>query len=578
MSVATPRFSYIKEWDDEFLTLFFHRFDYIYAKHPQPGETLDWQTESRYPLSDRILRQGSYLFGVRFGSQTQYCLLDIDSSSPYHPQRDPFAISRIVAALESLGLVACVVCTSSYSGGLHLYFPFQEPVSSWELAIAVSTLIENAGFKLNPGQLEVFPNPKPYIVDGTPSLFNAHRLPIQAGSYLLNEDFQPIWSDQHSFVQQWQFTQKRNDVTSKTLKRVLKQVKRRHYRVSGKADQFINDLNAEIEVGWTGPGQTNRLLGRITLREYIFHHILQGGEPLEGQALVNEIVAVARALPGYEEWCQHQHEIEKRAEEWARCVENSHYFHYGDQKGKYKAIANESANDSLPSWNQRQSEAARERIRRAIADLLDKESLPTGATARFQTLTSYRIGGASLYRHRDLWHPEYLTNSVENPPDPPASAQDSPLDCVEDTSNGHNPSSLLSEVGSNSLSSLDPNNFSTLNLSSEGSNVPLDEPLNYPNEISDQSNGIKPVSQEGIQFVQQALLDVKTWIEVNQEASRIAHERASQIRNEAYQFAHVARMQRYLESGDPILMAEALAWAQINPDVLQEQPPPDEPD
>jgi hypothetical protein len=28
-------------------------------------------------------------------------------------------------------------------------------------------------------------------------------------------------------------------------------------------------------------------------------------------------------------------------------------------------------------------------------------------------------------------------------------------------------------------------------------------------------------------------------------------------------------MQRYLESGDPILMAEAIAWAEINPGVLR---------
>jgi hypothetical protein len=267
---STTHFQYIQEWNDDFLALFPHRYDYIYAKHPEPGQTPDWKTESRHPLSDRILRQGAYLFGVRFGKETNYCLLDIDAGSIYHPQRDRFAITRILEALEPLGLVNAVTCTSSYSGGLHLYLPFESTQNTWELAIVVTTLLENAGFRLTPGQLELFPNPRPYAVEGSLSLFNAHRLPMQAGSYLLNQDFQPIWSDQQTFIQHWQFAQRQNSVEHKTVHRLLKQFRRRHYRISGKAEKFINDLNAEIELGWTGHGQTNRLLGRITMRAYIF--------------------------------------------------------------------------------------------------------------------------------------------------------------------------------------------------------------------------------------------------------------------------------------------------------------------
>lgn len=117
-------FKGVSEWEDEFLWLFPHRHDYIYAKHPEPGQTPDWKTESRHPLSDRTLCQGSYLYGVRFSKATNYCILDIDAGSIY-PQRDRFAISRILAALELLGLVTAIPCTSSYSGGFHLYFPFQ---------------------------------------------------------------------------------------------------------------------------------------------------------------------------------------------------------------------------------------------------------------------------------------------------------------------------------------------------------------------------------------------------------------------------------------------------------------------
>jgi hypothetical protein len=119
------------------------------------------------------------------------------------------------------------------------------------------------------------------------------------------------------------------------------------------------------------------------MREYIFHHILEGGSPLEGEKLVEEIVNTAQALPGYEQYCRHRYEIEHRVEEWVCCIEKSHYFRYGDTKGKFKSKLEsteiEPAIKGLPTWNQQQSTAARERIRQAIADLLEINALPIGA-------------------------------------------------------------------------------------------------------------------------------------------------------------------------------------------------------
>jgi DNA primase len=101
------------------------------------------------------------LYGVRFGPTTRYCVLDVDKGSAYHPTRDRFAWRRLIAALEVLGLVQAVVCTSSYSGGLHLYFPFDTEQKTWAIALAVSTLLENSGFKLAPDSSKSFPTAKP---------------------------------------------------------------------------------------------------------------------------------------------------------------------------------------------------------------------------------------------------------------------------------------------------------------------------------------------------------------------------------------------------------------------------------
>lgn len=407
-SVVSAEFQFIAERDDPFLALFPHRYDYIWAEYPRSGSKVEWKTESRHPLGDRLIQQGGYLHGVRFGSHTQYCLLDIDITSRYHPNQDPFAIARIVGTLEPLGLVHYIACTSSYSGGLHLYFPFEQAQKSWELAVAIQTLLENEGFIVALGELEILPNPKLYVADGKPSLYKAHRLPMQIGSYLLNRDWQRIHSDQQTFVQYWHFAQRRNDLDTTAIARTLKAARRKQYQLSGRADKFLNDLNADIEPGWSGHGQTNFILGRIAMRSYIFGHLLYASRPLEGQALIDDIVATVKKLPGYEQWCRHQHEIEHRAEEWTRCIENSDYFHFGIAKEKLKSATevNDLEIKELElSWNQRQSQGVRERIQAAIANLLEQNQLPIGVRSRFLALTQYGISGASLYKHRDLWHP-----------------------------------------------------------------------------------------------------------------------------------------------------------------------------
>lgn len=400
-SVAT--FQYIHEWEDAFLNLFPHRYDYIWSKRPQLGQKPNWMTESRHPVSDRVLRQGKHLYGVRFGHSTNYLLIDIDIESRYHPRQDSLALHRLIEALETLGLVAYIACSSSYSGGIHLYFPFEQAQSCYQLAAVVTAILESAGFAISPGQLELFPNAKLYTSDGQPNLFSAHRLPLQEpGSYLLNSDWQPVFTSQSVFVQQWKFAQSRNLLDTETFARILKSRVCRSRQISNRASKFLADLDAEIEAGWTGPGQTNHLLGRIALRAYVFHHLLQGGCPLQGQTLVEAIVSTARSLPGFSEWCRHQHELEKKASEWARSVEASEYYPYGyrDQKPQISSTA---------SWNQQQQEAARERIRQAIADLLNKSQLPMGITARRTALVQYGVSHSTLSKHKDLWHPHFLT-------------------------------------------------------------------------------------------------------------------------------------------------------------------------
>jgi len=64
--------------------------------------------------------------------------------------------------------------------------------------------------------------------------------------YLLNSNYDIIWSDQTTFVQQWQFAQQHNELDERTLHQVFKTAKRKKYRISGKAGKFLNDLTTKI--------------------------------------------------------------------------------------------------------------------------------------------------------------------------------------------------------------------------------------------------------------------------------------------------------------------------------------------
>jgi hypothetical protein len=386
---------------EEFLAIFNHRFDYIYSER---GIQPQWKTESRHPLHNSLIEQASQIYGVRFGTLTNYALIDVDSGSPYHPRQDKLAIDRMVAALEPLGIVASCKITSSYSQGLHIYLPLHGSFNSWEIASAVEALLTAAGFQITKGCLEIFPN----VRTAPDQLYAAHRLPMQAGSYVLGPDNDRIGHSHWDFVSTWRWAESRNEVTEKKLRHVLKFYKRRAYSITKKGAKFLQDLDAEIEQGWTGHGQTNVILGRIAMRGRVFGHILEGTEPFKLRQLIKYTVTTAQSLPGYEEWCRHIPEIDRKAEMWARSA-MAKYWPYAIGKDDAPTADGEDLRSSNP-WNQLQRELARDRIRYACYDLLDQDALPDGVLDRQNALKAYGIGSDTLYTNLELWHPRVVSN------------------------------------------------------------------------------------------------------------------------------------------------------------------------
>lgn len=175
------RYAYFSKQDKDviaaFLSLFPWRHNYIY-RYPTDGH---WSTATKFSLSDTdilksICGQTDRIVGTRFAWDSRLAILDIDTGGRYHTRK---AIKGIQKALKSAGITRSVVYQSSNSGGYHVYITFNRPLKSAQLNWGLTQTLLDAGFKPEPGHLEVYP---PADVNS-----QAVRLPLQYGFAFLDQ-------------------------------------------------------------------------------------------------------------------------------------------------------------------------------------------------------------------------------------------------------------------------------------------------------------------------------------------------------------------------------------------------------
>jgi hypothetical protein len=387
--------------------LFPYRWHSIIAPTPAGKEKPDWITENRYPLRPSALwklwQDAARLVGVRFDNTTQYGLIDIDATSQY---LTPEWISRIKAALETIGICRVIIIRSSWNGGIHLYLPLPKPIATWKLALALKQCLLAQGFTIAAGQLELFPNCKPWgnSLKGQYTQYQAHRLPLQpgSGSLLLNSDLQPLSGDLAQFFHHWDQAAAAQDFDILTA--ACEAAKANHKgkyrpRKQDAVDSWRTDLETEISEGWSGHGQTNHLLKTIACYGVVF-------EGLSGDALAEYVQRIAITRVGYEQWCRHQHEISLRSQVWANAVAN-YYWSLGAERKREGNI--HSPTNNIVPFNQELSEQAQSRIKAAMQELEAQHTLPSSATERGKAIIQQaHVSSRTLYKYLELWHPQHL--------------------------------------------------------------------------------------------------------------------------------------------------------------------------
>lgn len=307
---------------EEFFSWFPHRFNWILRKDG------NWTTCKKYPIGDDLLwelyRDENMVVGLRFGKETWYLMIDIDRGSIYHPLAIPYiGLDGIYGSLEKIGLVAHFLCQSSDSEGLHLFIPFPKLMPTFKVAATVRAQLEKDGFIIKPGQLETFPNTKAFAKPGMFSDYNGHRLPLQSGGYLLEDDLTKVGDSIEDWCDWMDWAASRQDmelfeqaIENNTWKPPIYQ---REYQRSKKADDWKLELEERIETGWTGSGETNEVLKILQAYGKVF-------ERLSGERLINWMVEKAKSLPGYERWCKHKQKIYNRCRDWVRCCESRKFY------------------------------------------------------------------------------------------------------------------------------------------------------------------------------------------------------------------------------------------------------------
>ena len=454
----------------EYAQKFHHQnFGFITASNqPKPN----WTTNTAYPLSTgeliRLYEDPKELIGVGFGKTTNYLLLDIDyEKNPVHPHYNRDLFRQLLNALEKIGIVRYIVLQSSSSQGIHVYIPLPKQYPTYHVAAAVQVTLIDAGFGLGNGKIEIFPNCKTYASkEGEEySHYKRHRLPLQpeSGSYLLEDDGlnpQPILdttaAQLAAFLDQWEMAAQRQDVDllDKQLPKLYEKYKQQKnqfkYRPteqqSKRARAWETALDKDISIGWTSTGQTYTLLPKFLAKAVVFLK-------LQGEALYNWLYEIITNAPGYWQYCQHKHEIEKIIRSWIKTNNRTRYytpyrsepirpqpFPFGDPK-----LVEKQQRQPNPE-NQKRAETVIKQLTMAVRSVIHKftPELKIGEwekTIRQQMkkLFDRACSNNTMTKYKTIWHPKYgdifhtLSKNSEKEPEPRQTDESS--DCLQSEKN-----------------------------------------------------------------------------------------------------------------------------------------------
>jgi hypothetical protein len=374
-------------------------------------------------------------------------MLDIDKDSQYHPDNDITALPRLRQLLEKIGIVRTDLISSSHSGGIHLYGCLPKNVSTIRLATLLHVTFIDAGFEIIKGQLECFPNPKPYGEKGFYTYYNPHRVALQpnSGCILLDEDGKILLSAenltydnmlagflartaQSAQAQDMELLSQMMDTcyAKYTSNKGIAKYQHHHKDYTEVAREWKGNLELTIQtVGWTAYGQTNTLLPNFIAYGVVFLG-------LKGEELKDCLHDLILAAPGYYEYCRHKHEIKAVIKGWVENTERQGYYveycGFPARSGLNPHTIAKRIKSSRNEHNNNLAKRTEQRLNDILAALTEIPKQVTAKIAAIRT-KSIELFGEAISRNT-LYKPEYkplwfkteiakLDSNLEKDPTPP---------------------------------------------------------------------------------------------------------------------------------------------------------------
>ena len=142
--------------EDFFLLLYPNRIQAILC----PVGCRNWTTISKHfllpdeTILDAIDGKKAEIYGLKFGDETRFAVLDIDKNSQY---RNALELENLQVKFAAVGLIAKPY-RSSESGGWHLYIFFEEWANRDQVQHCLSDWLRAHGYEIRNGILEVNPS------------------------------------------------------------------------------------------------------------------------------------------------------------------------------------------------------------------------------------------------------------------------------------------------------------------------------------------------------------------------------------------------------------------------------------
>jgi hypothetical protein len=471
--------------------LFHIGFNFITAENTLKPK---WRTNRKYRLTrgEFVKRYSDELtlLGVSFGTTTKYFMFDIDCGSKYHPDNDPTALPKIRQLLEQVGIVRTDLIRSSHSGGIHLYGFFPKNVSTIRLATLLHVTLIDAGFEIAKGQLECFPNPKPYGEKGHFTYYNPHRVLLQprSGGFLLDEDGNILLSaenlthenmlvgfltrvEQSAQAQDMDLLHRMMDTcyAKYTSNAGIAKYQHHHQDYTEVAREWKENLELTIQtIGWTDYGQTNTLLPNFIAYGVVFLG-------LKGEELENCLYDLIQSAPGYHDYCRHQHEIKAVIKDWVENTERQGYYveycGFPARSGLNPHLTAKRIKASRNHHNENLAKRTEQRLNAILAALTE---IPKQAKAKIAVIRtkSIELFGEAISRNT-LYKPEYkplwfkteiakLDSNLQKDPTPPPNSPLTDTDQeLQPIANENNLSDLAAQTQSEITSSHTPPLYET---------------------------------------------------------------------------------------------------------------------